>query len=551
MKCSLLAGFGFSLILLSGAAWAQSSFSIAPGGVQNDASQISPSLPNGSVAPGGLFLVYVTTSLGVPFSNATSYPLTTSFNNVSMTVTVNGIITPVLMFATFPLPSLQDTLVEGVLPSSTPTGTGMITVSYNGQTTAPSSITVVPNSFGFYANNSQGFGTGAFTDSLSFSRIGPTNAAHPGELITGWGTGIGAGSAQNDANGGTLAINPPGLTLWVGGQALTPGSGVSFTGRSTAAAEDQINFTIPSGVTGCAVPVVLQIGSVVSNTVTIPVAASGSVCSDPLSYSASQLQTLSSSGSLAIGQVSLSRTITSYSGFNGTTDMGTAVFSKIPSSPLLTLFNSISFPSVGSCVVVPPQGTGSAVAVASTPLDAGPISVAGPAGTQQLAEPVVGSYSTILSDTGAYLNAGTYTVTGKGGADVGAFTAELTLPPALAWTNQSSLSSISRSQGLTVTWTGGDPNGYAEISGSSSIGTPSLTVSFYCTAPNSALTFTVPPSVLLALPPTPSKAQTPAETAGTLSVGGAATSVSFPVTIGLEYGSVGASIFNLTHVTYQ
>jgi hypothetical protein len=54
-----------------------------------------------------------------------------------------------------------------------------------------------------------------------------------------------------------------------------------------------------------------------------------------------------------------------------------------------------------------------------------------------------------------YLDAGTYTAMGPGGADPGAFLASLNLPPPLIWTNMSSISTIVRANGQNVTWTGG------------------------------------------------------------------------------------------------
>jgi hypothetical protein len=57
---------------------------------------------------------------------------------------------------------------------------------------------------------------------------------------------------------------------------------------------------------------------------------------------------------------------------------------------------------------------------------------------------------------------------------------------------------VNRAGGVTVTWSGGAPGTYVQISGSSTI--QSMTVSFVCNAPVSALQFRVPPEVLLALP---------------------------------------------------
>jgi hypothetical protein len=97
---------------------------------------------------------------------------------------------------------------------------------------------------------------------------------------------------------------------------------------------------------------------------------------------------------------------------------------------------------------------------------------------------------------------GSFTFAGTGGANVGKFSSTLNFPSPLSWTNSASISAISRSQGVSVTWTGGAAGTYVTINGTSTAtvaGQP-LSVSFTCAAPVSAGQFTVPSYVLLALP---------------------------------------------------
>src|SRR5207253_6586559 len=118
-----------------------------------------------------------------------------------------------------------------------------------------------------------------------------------------------------------------------------------------------------------------------------------------------------------------------------------------------------------------------------TGLNAGSaINVKGPNGTKQMTPSQgspVGSYSgmfgtttvlpsipglppgvTIPGQTPPFLEAGSYTVdNGAGGTDVGPFTATLTLKTPLTWTNQDAITQVTRSQGVQVTWSGGDPGG--------------------------------------------------------------------------------------------
>jgi hypothetical protein len=94
------------------------------------------------------------------------------------------------------------------------------------------------------------------------------------------------------------------------------------------------------------------------------------------------------------------------------------------------------------------------------------------------------------------------------------------MPQPLTWTNESSYSGnpfgfnvVTRANGATVTWSGADPNGYVIVSGNS--WSQNITIDsanandtyfrgvtgFNCTARATDGQFTVPPIVLLALPP--------------------------------------------------
>ena len=539
-------------IFIGPALWAQQPV-IATGGVVNTASQAPQFLPNGSIAPGSIFTVYLSNVLPVPTGNITAYPVTSSFNDVSMTLTIGGGSVSVLMFGTATYPG--GTVLDGILPSTTPEGTGTITATYKGATSAPAPVTVVANSFAWFTNNEGGSGPGAFTNSNSGARIGPANAANPGQFISGWGTGLGAAAPGNDTNGGSVAIDPAGLELWIGGIQVTP----SFTGRSTSAGEDQINFQVPPGITGCAVPVVLEIGNIVSNAATISIAASGNFCNDPLNFSAADLQTLSSNGSLKYGTIFLDRSTAGFSLGMGlppamnTADSGVASFFKLNAGNGGTSLGPFQYPSAGTCSVFTFLGSSAGIHdfTPLTPLDAGAaLTVTGPAGTQPMPETAKGQYFGALSGAGAYLNAGSYTMNnGSGGADVGAFTAGplvISSSP-VVWTNQNNIVSVARSQGVTVNWSGGGLNGFVAISGFSIQANPQSGAVFTCTAPPNAGQFTVPPSVLLALPPSASIAGV---STGVLTVGGITAPVKFTAP-GIDTGYAVATASNTVDVAYQ
>jgi hypothetical protein len=94
---------------------------------------------------------------------------------------------------------------------------------------------------------------------------------------------------------------------------------------------------------------------------------------------------------------------------------------------------------------------------------------------------------------------GNYTFTGSGGKDVGAFKIVISVQSPFSLTNTSALASITRSQGATVSWTGGFAGGDVMVNGvgSSSNGN----VNFYCHAPSNAGQLTIPSATLSALPP--------------------------------------------------
>jgi hypothetical protein len=160
--------------------------------------------------------------------------------------------------------------------------------------------------------------------------------------------------------------------------------------------------------------------------------------------------------------------------------------------------------SSGSCLVT--NSNFSTTLANTTPLDAGPsISVTGPQSNITLNKMTFGGQQ-IYTATNFPTNfipasGGAFTYdNGSGGADVLHFNATTNFPANFTWTNPSASSvvAIDRTQGVTVTWSGGAPGVTVTINGSASAN--GITGSFTCQAPLSAGTFTVPPPATLALP---------------------------------------------------
>ena len=263
------------------------------------------------------------------------------------------------------------------------------------------------------------------------------------------------------------------LTLWLGGVQAS----VSYQGRSgCCVGEDQIIFTVPdSAPTGCAVPLMVQIGNtsqisnntvMISNNVVIPVASGSRTCtaSNPV-FTPTVVQELSSGAPANFGTISLARQIASYNPL-AYEDTATALFGAYTATTQFQPF-AISYfdsPPSGTCLVsnslsqpgVPPQ-------ISVTGLDAGVISVNGPNEPPlNMLEKQSGGqatqYGVVLSGTGTYLSRGNYSVAGAGGKDVGKFTASFSIGSIPAWNNQTAYVvsghpyTVTRGNGVTLTW---------------------------------------------------------------------------------------------------
>jgi hypothetical protein len=168
----------------------------------------------------------------------------------------------------------------------------------------------------------------------------------------------------------------------------------------------------------------------------LPIGASGGVCTDPiLGYNGTTLTTTTTqSGSYNYGTLSiLQDTIPTVTVGNtttgGETTGGVGFFEKTTYSGSTTTGGVFS---LGSCSL---SGS-STITVGSTPtvngLDAGNITITGPTGTQPLTNEMIptltgpsGEYFAQLANSFFPPTGGTFTFTGTGGKDIGAFTASI------------------------------------------------------------------------------------------------------------------------------
>jgi uncharacterized protein (TIGR03437 family) len=511
---------------------------VAANGVLNAASSALVGWPNSSIAQGSMFSIYGS-NLGPPSSPATSYPLQMTLGGVSVQVTSeSGTLNAIPIF-------VAPNVVNAILPGNTPAGEASLTVTFGGQISDAVPFQVAVNSFGVFSVNSNGLGVGVITGT-NYELYPVSSPAKPGDTAVIWGTGLGA-SPGDTGFAPPQQIDMPNLPLlvYVGTQAAT----VSYRGRAAFTGEDQINFVIPAGITGCYVPVAVQIGNIVSNFVTMPIASTGQSCPDPTP----PVPPLGSGPTDGIppptGNITLLRdtfigttTVTTDYGIAFFGDPQTEAFPYVPpvfgnpySLPVGTCIGGVTFPAFIDVLV--------------SELPAGPISISGPNGTTQLTEaPNSGSYaSEIGGGSGAsaqplFISAGAYTISAPGGVFVapalpgpglGPFSQNITVPQPLIWTNQGDISTVNRSAGLDVTWTGGDPNGTVQITAD---------VGFICNVRTSDQHFMIPAFVLLSYPAT-------GTLAGLLELGTVSTT---PFTAsGISSGTMNSEVLIRKNVTYQ
>jgi uncharacterized protein (TIGR03437 family) len=421
----------------------------------------------------------------------------------SVQVTVNG------TALAAPIVATSANQVTAIMPSAIPAGSGSLMVSFNGQTSQAAAVQVAPALFGTYTLNGKGSGPAQAADANG-KPITLANAARPGETVTLVGTGLGAISADDVSQPSMHDISSS-VTLYLGPEQVQ----AQYAGRAgSAPGQDQITFTVPAdAIQGCYVPVAVVVNNISSNFASIAVSADGSSCSDANGLDSSQVQQIAAAGgNLNLASITLARTASSG---GVTTDSATGAFGTYTPSQLASWLGPSASASSGSCLVFAFTGRSPAITDPTQPqsLDAGAaLTISGVNGNKQLNPPSGGApglyaaQSSSVNGGALFLDPGSYTVNGPGGAAVGAFQVQVNTKAPVTWSAGGGLNPVSRSQGLTVTWTGGDPNGSVYIKGNAVVSqaTFSAGAMFACTAPASAGTFTVPPAVTLALPPSSS-----------------------------------------------
>jgi hypothetical protein len=237
-------------------------------------------------------------------------------------------------------------------------------------------------------------------------------------------------------------------------------------------------------------------------------------------YTTAQLTALDQGGSITTGGFSITQIVETVPQY-GTVKLDSAGggFSQVTGFQLASLPLNYSSVTTGSCTVIQVSGTSGQLSAGGTvtSLDAGNVTLTGPAGTTLNNTPLTetsNTYSLTIGEEGitglpglpnGTILAGTYTLAGAGGKDVGNFNTSITLGSPLTIVGGLPATVI-RSQGLPLSWTGGNSTDAVEIIGyaGTNVTTGTTTVTnateFICTTTAGTGGFTVPASVLNQLP---------------------------------------------------
>lgn len=556
------------LVVFAVAVWAQPAID----GIVNGASYAraaldtgGKSIGNNNIAQGAIFVIFGHNMGPATIAAPPGLPLPTSLpdaNGTSITISSGGQIVKALMVYT------SAGQVAAILPSNTPIGSANVTITYNGQTSAANQINVVKSALGVFTRNSQGSGPAIaqiFRSATDVSLNSLTNSAQSGNTLVIYGTGLGAISvADNDKPGlvpvgSNVTINIAGVTA----PAAYAGRSPDFPGL------DQINFVLPSNVpAGCYIPAEITASGVPSNLFYLSIGA-GSNCAHPLGLGPAALAKLDNGGTVNLGVFELLRAVVSgvpAEGAGGLFDKVNAngafqIFNRIPNA-----FGAVNYPvASGSCVVLDTLDTGGGFTIPDFALIGGTELQAG--ASVNIADANKNSQGILRLDTGGYLGVffntlgpGTWTLSGSGGADVGAFSAKTDLPQNLVWTNAGNLSNVPRSD-ITITWTGGNTNASSLVTifGTNVVINPadpskSRGKEFFCNAPASAGRFLVPSNIISQMPSSSADTAAGEVAVGTLGINsGGGSTFSAPLTSGgaIDAGFISYGEAHTISVKYQ
>lgn len=544
------------LIALAAALHAQTTGpQILNNGIVSSASFTPAQAPGGAIPQGSIFSIFGNNLGPAVSAQQPSFPLTNTLAGVSITVVAGS--TNLNAIPVYVSP----TLINAVMPSNAPVGKVVVQVTFNGVAGNAATATVVANQPTIYTATGAGVGP-AIVQNYIPGPVLPINAASrtlmPGQLAFVYLTGLGAisGADNQPPPNGNL---PYKVEVWIGGVPVTD---FRYTGRSPCCSGlDELIFAVPaSAPSGCFVPVMVRVaGTAVSPTTTVAIDANGNACSDPISGAYTK--------GGKFGTLALTRRLVhvpSATPADLIVDVGMGAFSQETGADFS--FNSLaSLPPPGACTTYSGAGNylgadSSFSTAAAKGLLAGTVTVKGPSGSVQLLSGIditgANEYIGLLGSSGVlqpgvgpapFLTPGQYTITGGGGADVGPFSASVTVPASnpITWTNRDQLTTVKRSQPLTFTWTG---TAYLVSLEGINYDVPTNTsTAFRCIAPAGATSFTVPSWILTNIGATRSNAM---QSRSLIGIASATAPATFQAT-GLNSTAATYVLLQAVNVTFQ
>jgi uncharacterized protein (TIGR03437 family) len=424
-----------------------------------------PSLPGGSIAPGSLFTI---DGLRLGGGNsATHVHVIAGSSNLEAR-----------------LMAADAERLEAIMPPQTPPGESQLVVTRDGMVSRPFPLRIA-SAFGIFSRNGKGWGAGEVRNSDGSPNT-PQVPAHPGEMATMVGTGLGSATAVEVFIGGRRAASVP-----------------SAKARPTQPGREEISFQLARNtLPGCHVPVLVRLGASVSNAVTMSIAAKGMPCPESAWPAALIL--------LARVMVHVRLNVGIPADF--TEDIGASIFPPEDAGANLPPVSQL-LPPLGMCTSVTgrwpsdfaslPNGAGR---------DAGPgFSITGPKGTRSLVPSPSGFYKAILGGGIAlvrepkplFLDFGEYRVSSPGGRDIGDWATEGRYSAPLKPLLPVHVDTIDRSQGVTVKWGGGNARERVAVVAVNVDPLSSGAGFCLCMAPGTAGHWYVPPMWLANLPASP------------------------------------------------
>jgi uncharacterized protein (TIGR03437 family) len=210
------------------------------------ASAVSPL----NVAPGEFVAIYGS-SLAAATQTAGTLPYPTQLSDAQ--VLVNGTAAAVQYVSATQINFLYPSGSAGITQLTVKNGSGQQSVNLLVAAAVPALFTL----------DGSGGGAAAAIDDTTGMVVGANAPAHAGNWVSLYLTGLGATTTQNGLD--YAQLQP---TVTVGGQNCP----TNYAGRApTLSGVDQINCQIPAGVTGAAVPVIVNSNGRLSNTVTLAI----------------------------------------------------------------------------------------------------------------------------------------------------------------------------------------------------------------------------------------------------------------------------------------